>query len=59
MLTAELLQGTSHLRIALIHPNLAALDQLIEWMSCQMPSDRPFSVGEVRDALKGALDEAF
>ena len=59
MLTAELLQGTSHLRIALIHPNLAALDQLIEWMSSQMPSDRPFSVGEIRDALKGALDETF
>jgi hypothetical protein len=58
MLTAELLQGTSHLRIALIHPNLAALDQLVEWMSCQMPSDRPFSVGEIRDALRRALDEA-
>ena len=59
MLTAELLQGTSHLRIALVHPNLAELDQLIEWMSCQMPSDRPFSVSEIREALKGALDNAF
>lgn len=56
MLTGELLQGTSHLRIALIHPTLAALDQLVERMSCQMPSDRPFSVGEVRNSLKGALD---
>jgi hypothetical protein len=59
MLTGELLQGTSHLRIAQIHPNLAALDRLIEWMSCQMPSDRPFSVSEIRDALKEVLGEAF
>jgi len=58
MLTAELLQGTSHRRIALIHPNLAKLDQLVEWMSCQVPSDRPFSVGEIRGVLNGALDEA-
>lgn len=55
MLTSELLQGTSHRRIASIHPKMSALDPLIERMSCQMPSDRPFSIGEVRDALKGMM----
>jgi hypothetical protein len=51
MLTSELLRGTSHQRIAKLHPDLAALDQLVERMSCQMPGDRPFSISEVRDTL--------
>ncbi len=47
MLTGELLQGTSHLRIAQIHPNLAALDRLIEWMSWQLPRDSAISFSEI------------
>jgi hypothetical protein len=58
MLTSQLLQGTSHRRVASIHPKLASLDSIIEKMSCQSPSDRPFSIAEIRVELASALDES-
>jgi tRNA A-37 threonylcarbamoyl transferase component Bud32 len=58
MLTSQLLQGTSHTRVASIHPKLASLDSIIEKMSCQSPSDRPFSIAEIRVELASALDKS-
>ena len=59
MLTSELLQGTSHRRVASVHPKLADLDAIIEKMSRQLPSDRPFSIAEIRGELVSALDDSL
>jgi hypothetical protein len=59
MLTGELLQGTSHRQIQSIHPDLAALDPLIDQMNCQAPGDRPFAIGDIRDSLMEKLKGLF
>ena len=59
MLTSELLMGTLHKRIGAFHPDLAALDPLVERMSCQAPSDRPFSIGEIRESLMANLGKSY
>jgi Protein kinase domain len=55
MLTGLFLQGTSHKQIQSVHPNLASLDSMIDRMSCQEPSDRPASIGEIRELLLESL----
>jgi tRNA A-37 threonylcarbamoyl transferase component Bud32 len=51
LLSGELLRGTSHRRVATIHPHLAAFDSLIEKMTSQFPSGRYSDIVEVQEEL--------
>jgi serine/threonine protein kinase len=52
LFTGEILQGSGHRTIANVAPHLAYIDEIVDAMVRQSPSERPHNVAEVKNELK-------